>query len=519
MGTPEGLFTPDYMTRNIPMVIAELKLADDQRSVIEELFNVYDVSFREALEALRTGTEDARESYEPDPEIEEGIQQVRTQMREMRQEMRKAREAFDRGGRERGSDQDPSDRSNDQYEDAIGETEQVSQEQRREQAEAMRAEFRERFEVLRDDMRSIQEARIKSDQMQAMLDARMLLIRDFASTKKSLRDSVELGIRALLLENQIDDWEAIERTLRRKRLLSRGRLSGESTDLVEMLDRIELPEEADVIELQTLMNTYELDLDQALRQREGFDYADGLDLMDQLRKWEFDTALRTIRKGLSMQESIRDLNDQYIEAISLVLPAVERQEFRTQSLMQGYSRIFRPTRVERMLVNAMEIEDLDPEILVAIAELMQGHAEEIAVSNEDLLMIYRQEDLNRNLERSMNRINRMQGIEPEEDSFDPVQDAMDGRNQIDERYMRSLESLLTPEQFESIAGRRGRDGQQEGRRGGRDREGFSREEFMKRFDRNGDGELDDEERAAMREQFRQRRGGGGRQQGPPPGEV
>ena len=48
MGTPEGLFTPDYMTRNIPMVIAELKLADDQRSVIEELFNVYDVSFREA---------------------------------------------------------------------------------------------------------------------------------------------------------------------------------------------------------------------------------------------------------------------------------------------------------------------------------------------------------------------------------------------------------------------------------------------------------------------------------------
>ena len=241
MGTPEGLFTPDYMTRNIPMVIAELKLADDQRSVIEELFNVYDVSFREALEALRTGTEDARESYEPDPEIEEGIQQVRTQMREMRQEMRKAREAFGSGGRERGSDQDPSDRSNDQYQDAIGETEQVSQEQRREQAEAMRAEFRERFEVLRDDMRSIQEARIKSDQMQAMLDARMLLIRDFASTKKSLRESVELGIRALLLENQIDDWEAIERTLRRKRLLSRGRLSGESTDLVEMLDRIEVP--------------------------------------------------------------------------------------------------------------------------------------------------------------------------------------------------------------------------------------------------------------------------------------
>jgi polyisoprenoid-binding protein YceI len=48
-----------------------------------------------------------------------------------------------------------------------------------------------------------------------------------------------------------------------------------------------------------------------------------------------------------------------------------------------------------------------------------------------------------------------------------------------------------------------------GRRPGGGSGGFDREAMMKRFDKNGDGQLDDTERAAMREQF----GGKGRPQG------
>jgi hypothetical protein len=47
--------------------------------------------------------------------------------------------------------------------------------------------------------------------------------------------------------------------------------------------------------------------------------------------------------------------------------------------------------------------------------------------------------------------------------------------------------------------------------------GFDREEMVKRFDKNGDGELDDEERTAMRASFGQRAPGGrgGRRDGGP----
>ena len=518
MGTPEGLFTPDYMTRDVPMVIAELKLEDDQRSIVVELFNVYDTSFREALDALRTETEQVQEAYEPDPAIDEGIQRVRDQMRDMRQEIREAREAFGRNRGPENPDQPDGREADDEGRPPEGET-IISREQRREQADAMRAEFMERFDVLRDDMRDMQEAQVKSDQMQAMFDQRMQLIRGFADTKRQLRDSVESGLRALLLENQVEEWEAIERKLRRKRLLSRGRLSGESTDVIAILDDIDVSEIEDSIELSTLIASYEIELDGAIRQRENYDYTDALDFMDQLRKWEFDASLRNIRKRLVIQESIRDLNDQYIDAIAVILPPLEREEFRRQGLMKGYSRIFRPTRVERVLMSAMEIEDLDPDVLGAVAELMQSHSDEIVIANDDLLVILRQEDSNRILERAEDRINRMQGIEREDDEFDPMREAFDLREKIDDRYLATLESLLTPEQFEAIAGRRGREGEGQGGRGGRDRGEFSREDFMKQFDRNGDGELDDEERNAMREQFRRRRGGGDRPQGPPPGEV
>lgn len=52
---------------------------------------------------------------------------------------------------------------------------------------------------------------------------------------------------------------------------------------------------------------------------------------------------------------------------------------------------------------------------------------------------------------------------------------------------------------ETMAARFGAQGGQ-GRQGGQGG-GFNREEMMKRFDKNGDGELDESERAAMRAEF------------------
>ena len=503
------------------MVIAELDLADDQRAIVVELFNIYDVSFREVVDDLRSQTDQIKASHEPDPQIEERIQGIRDQMRSMRQQMREVRDSL-RG--DRGSEN--ANRGNQRNVDRpdardIPRSEEARQNDRQAQAEARRDELRDGYDMLREDMREMREAQIKSDQMQAMLDKRMNLLREFARKKKELKDSVELGIRSLLLEHQVEEWESIERTLRRKRLMPRGRLSGESTDLIDILKDFQITETHEADQLHQLVDAYGISLDLLLRSRDQFDHTDALDLMDQLRKWEFEAALRTMRNRLSIQESIRDLNDQYIEVISSSLSGLDRNDFRRQSLMRGYSRIFRPTSTERILVNAMEIEDLDPDVLGSVADLMQAHADEIAVANEDLLILLRQEDSNRALGRATRRIESMQGIESESASFDPMREAFDVREKIDDRYLDTLRSLLVPEQFEGIAGRRGERGErdQDGRGRGRGGNRETMRERMTQFDTNGDGELDEHERRAIREQFQRGGRGGGRPQGPPPGEV
>ncbi|MEE2907538.1 MAG: hypothetical protein VX527_06850, partial [Planctomycetota bacterium] len=532
MGTPDGLFSPDFMTRDAPLVIEDLNLDDTQRAIVAQLFEDYDDNFRTLVDTLRAETELLNEAYVPDPELEASMQQVRESMSDMRDEMRAARSQGNnpgderpgrgqnnqgRGQQDRGDNDANSPDQVGQRNDDGGEGQEMTREQRREQAEALRAEFRLKFDDLHDQMRSVREKRYASTEMQTLLDARVNLIRAFARDKQQLRDSTASGIRALLIEDQTHLWDDVSRELRRKRLMSRGRLSGESTDLIEILDDMDMEDSEQNEDLILLHDNYSLDLDEALKARENFKYAEGLDLMDHIRNQDFNQGIEVLRKQLTLQEMTRDVNDQYIEAMTLVLPETAGTDFRMRALRRGYSGVFRPTRGERVLLSAMEIEDLDPEILGAVAELMQSHGSEIAVFNEDILVILRSEESARELRRAEDRISRFRGERRSRDreEFDPVREAYEKRNQIDERYLATLESLLTAEQFEAIEGRRNRGwgrGQRDRGQGGEG--GFSREDFIGQFDKNGDGQLDDDERRAARDAMRERfRGGGGRNEG------
>lgn len=80
---------------------------------------------------------------------------------------------------------------------------------------------------------------------------------------------------------------------------------------------------------------------------------------------------------------------------------------------------------------------------------------------------------------------------------------------VDPEALRSsMPEVVAPlsQQGRNEAGQASREGSEPGRRGeGAERGGFDREAMMKRFDTNGDGEIDESERAALRQQF----GGGG----------
>ena len=79
-------------------------------------------------------------------------------------------------------------------------------------------------------------------------------------------------------------------------------------------------------------------------------------------------------------------------------------------------------------------------------------------------------------------------------------------------YLELLRGLLTEEQIEALGGLKKREARDDRGRGGREggwnrggnNRGFGsgREEFMKQFDKDGDGKLSESEREAIRDHFR-----------------
>ena len=51
----------------------------------------------------------------------------------------------------------------------------------------------------------------------------------------------------------------------------------------------------------------------------------------------------------------------------------------------GYPRIFRPTRGERVLKAAMELDALEPDVLEAIDQMLDSYLQEIVVANDSML--------------------------------------------------------------------------------------------------------------------------------------
>ena len=98
----------------------------------------------------------------------------------------------------------------------------------------------------------------------------------------------------------------------------------------------------------------------------------------------------------------------------------------------------------------------------------------------------------------------------------PIRVAGDAKTAVEDNYITQLKMLLTEEQIKALGGLETNEERNEARsreardsgRGNRDRGsgGFQgREDFMQRFDQDGNGEISDSEREAIREHFRSMR--------------
>jgi hypothetical protein len=211
------------------------------------------------------------------------------------------------------------------------------------------------------------------------------------------------------------------------------------------------------------------------------------------------------------------VNDNYAELVAATLgeEAPAAAELTEAFRLRGYGRVFRETRAQRAFDAALELEGLEQDIIDSINALYAGYLAELRAMNEQLLALVRREEPKQRTARMEWMAARRAGQDVER-AADPLREAFDRRDEMDDRYLEQLQALLTPEQYEELdvperrRGRGDRGGMGGGRGGGGGRFGDMTEEeraqrraeFLDRFDSNGDGEIDADEREAIRDAFR-----------------
>jgi hypothetical protein len=163
--------------------------------------------------------------------------------------------------------------------------------------------------------------------------------------------------------------------------------------------------------------------------------------------------MRRYQQIVEARLDIRDVNDQYIETVAAAMPDEYRSKFRQEALERAYPRVYRPTQGERIFKAALELDELSTEVREAIQTLEVAFQNELTTMNARLVRLLHEQEPADELHRAAVFAARGSSARPERPE-NVLREGFREREQIEQRYVKQLQSLLTPEQFRSLPGAR-----------------------------------------------------------------
>jgi len=480
------LMQPEFVRRDVALVTEALKLDRSQQLVIEALLDDYTVAFTEATEAMREEMSALRPGADEDDAVREQRRDIISSMRDKRREMRTLTAALNTG---------------------VAEDVEVI----RAQLEALRAEQ----DALRDQIRDLRPEMPEGAELEALQDDARRIAREWQRTRAQLREEFLSGIQINLTDRQDEDWASFVREFRRMKSLPMGWVAGESVDLIAMLDELELSDPGNASMAEALL-AYELQLDEAIRNRDVFLETSGFEFMIHMVAREVDKAVEVAEQEAYRRIAVRDTNEQFIDIVTAILEADEAELVRQTWLEKAYPQVIRARGTMPAFEAAKSLEGVDDQTMAAIIALETTYAMDRQARTDALIRAMREH-------QPMQRANRFRAIaerianrgnEDDEngrrgwdDDDDPIDAARDARRELDERYHDMLVDLLPSElaaglpELPSQRGRRGdgRGGDRDERRD-EDRNAEIQRRLLDRYDSNGDGRLSQEELEKMRDE-------------------
>ena len=483
------LMEPDFLRRDVPLFVSQLELDDTQTLVVETLMGDYESDYATASGRVTEQMAEMGRQMFSNMVTPEMRTRFEDEARSIREEIREMQDAA-------GGELDP---------------------------EQIRNMWRERMGKLQQEIAAEQGDNGMAAQMQATMGEMFARLQEWQAKKAAMRAAFVDGLKIQLTDEQNDLWPAFERFLIREKSLPKARLSGEGLNLFLIVDEAELPEES-LATLDPILDEYEVVLDQAIRRRDEVVATTSAQMYRAIQEGDTPGAMRTMERQMQARTALRDVNELYRARLVAELGDSSDAKSLNQAILEsGFERIYQSTPTARAFAAALGIDGLDASVLEAVLATQAAFEAEMAARNEQLLALTKRFEPQQQLDEAERFVAAVSGMMagggfnpggfgpgPE----NPMRESMETRGELDRQYRDRLEALLTPEQVEQLPStRRGRGGAG----GGQFAE--MREQALQRFDKDGDGELSQEERREMMETFRQEgfpgrgQGGGGGGQG------
>lgn len=461
----QDAFTPDFTRRELDLLAGELGLDAAQVEAMGALWTEYEAAFLAGRDRVRARIAGVRPGPgAADEAARERGEAFREQLRALRDEMRDALATTD----------DPTEQ--------------------REIAES----FRDRVEALRAEMADFGATTGDDAALRAAMAEIERATLEWVREKSGIRDRFLLGVQDLLTPEQAARWLDVERLLRRRRDLPRGVLAGETTDLAVLLEIVDPAPEA-LVAAEPVLAAWRIEIDAALRARSEAEERWSLPLADALRAEDAAEAASLAARIHDQHRRVRDVNGASMLLLLEALPDEAAAELANEYRRRTFPRVYGPTRAGRLLDAARRLEELDESTREALEALAADYAiERDAMREQQRETIWREEP-GQAMKRAIGR--------PVERAVDPIAAGYARLLAIDDAWIERLVATIG----EEAAARLPR-GATRGRRDARELEESAdraREGLTKRFDRNGDGVLDAEERDAARRILLEEQGGDG----------
>ncbi len=278
-------------------------------------------------------------------------------------------------------------------------------------------------------------------------------IESWAPEKQRMYEELMASIKGQLSDSQQERWPKFERAILRTRSLDDADLAGEGIDLIAILRQMQVPADA-LNTASAAMDQYEVALDAALKARDAKinsllpKFTAAMDAVD------MEAGMALQEQIMAMRVAVRQVQDDSIEKIAVLLPAPYAEDFRTRALSQGYREVFQPDALANFFAAVLNLADLTTDQKKAVEAAEASWNASMAALQTRMLETTRAEEPNKAKRKTLSAAAKRaakEGTTPPEVPSDPMIPLRNQKNQLVQDTREGVLKLLTKDQVDRLA--------------------------------------------------------------------